>query len=156
MRRLSSKMKFKIAYRDNFTCQFCGAMPGNDNIEIEHLVPVAKHGSDNEENLVAACRKCNRSKSDMVMFPKSMCEGINEDEFEKWTIHRSFGKWQILFHQEHGIVLEFAPYGYWIAASRAHDQFWENHILEKRWPEPHKDLDFIEALTYFRRIVSSA
>lgn len=35
-----------------------------DSCEIDHRVPKAKGGSDDEENLVAACRACNRGKCD--------------------------------------------------------------------------------------------
>jgi hypothetical protein len=115
------------------------------------MIPVSKHGSDNEENLVAACQKCNRAKSDMVFFPKSMCEGPDRYSPE-WTVHRSFGMWQVKFHPEHGAILEYTPYGYWIGADRAHEPFWERHIKEKLWPEPHSYADFLEALDYFRML----
>ncbi len=154
MKTLSSQDKFKIAYRDDFSCQFCGLRPGSDNIEIGHLIPVSKFGSDNEENLIASCKKCNRSKSSLVAFPKSMCEEIDCLDPE-WTVHRSFGKWQVKFHPEHGAVLEYTPYGYWIGADRAHEPDWESHIMSKGWPEPHKKGDFIEALYYFRRMTKS-
>lgn len=154
MRQLIQKDKFQIAYRDDFICQFCGGKPDNDNIEIEHMIPVSKGGSDNEENLVAACKKCNRNKSDLVAFPKSMCEG-NCRMDPDWVVHKSFGEWQIKFHpKDEGClpVLEYTPYGYWFETRRAHEPDWETHILSKGWPEPHKDSDFIAALAYFRRL----
>lgn len=154
MRTLLQQDKFKIACRDDFTCLFCGARPGNDKIEIEHLIPVSKHGSDNEENLVAACHKCNRNKSDITAFPKSMCEGPDTGA-PGWMIHRSFGKWKVLFHADIGAVLEYTPYGYWIGADRAHEPDWERHIMEKCWNEPHRYSDFLEALCYFRRMTKS-
>ena len=33
---------------------------------VDHIVPVAKGGTDDPENLVAACRKCNFSKQDKM------------------------------------------------------------------------------------------
>lgn len=151
IRTLISKDKFEIAYRDDFTCQYCGSRPGNDNLEIEHLIPVSKNGSDNEENLVTACQKCNRNKSDMVAFPKSKIEGFDTIDPE-WIVHRSFGAWQIKFHLETGAVLEYTPFAYWIGADRSHERDWESHVVSKRWPRPHTDLDFLEALDYFRRM----
>lgn len=49
--------KFRIAARDDFYCKFCGARPGNDNLEIDHLIPTSLGGSDHdfkfcEDNLV--------------------------------------------------------------------------------------------------------
>lgn len=42
------------------SCFYCGS---NQNIEIDHRVPVSRGGSHSIGNLVSACRKCNRSKS---------------------------------------------------------------------------------------------
>jgi 5-methylcytosine-specific restriction endonuclease McrA len=33
---------------------------------VDHIIPVAKGGTDDPENLVAACRKCNFSKQDKM------------------------------------------------------------------------------------------
>jgi hypothetical protein len=154
VRTLSQQDRFKIAYRDDFTCKFCGARPGNDKIEIEHLIPVSLCGSDNEENLVAACKKCNRGKSTLVAFPKSMCEGVDRIN-SAWIVHKSFGEWQVKFHPEDGVVLEYTPFEYWISADRAHEMDWEAHIRGKQWGAPHKFSDFIEALTYFRRMTKA-
>ena len=35
-------------------------------LEIEHIVPIAKGGTDDEENLWLACRSCNLFKSDQT------------------------------------------------------------------------------------------
>lgn len=35
-------------------------------LEIEHIVPIAKGGTDNEENLWLACRSCNLFKRDQT------------------------------------------------------------------------------------------
>lgn len=46
--------------RDNFTCFYCGVRGGR--LECDHKIPVSRGGSDDPENLVAACLSCNRSK----------------------------------------------------------------------------------------------
>lgn len=81
-----------------------------------------------------------------------MCEGPDSIDPE-WTVYRSFGAWQIKFHQENGVVLEYTPYAYWIDAERAHEMDWQRHIINKEWPEPHNDSDFIEALHHFRQMI---
>lgn len=42
------------------TCFYCAQ--ASDFFEIDHIVPVARGGSDHYDNLVVACRTCNRSK----------------------------------------------------------------------------------------------
>ncbi len=154
IRTLSKKDKFRIAYRDGFTCQFCGSQPGYDEIEIDHLVPVSKGGSDDEANLIATCKKCNRGKSDLVMFPENMTEGRCRLDAD-WVVHKSFGEWQVKYHptdNDMQPVLEFTPFGYWFELSRAHEPDWWWHVTSKGWTEPHKDSDFYLALAYFRRL----
>ena len=47
-------------------CGYCGCEDGP--WEVDHRVPLARGGSDDEENLVAACRRCNRSKGGKLIF----------------------------------------------------------------------------------------
>jgi len=43
-------------------CSYCGKPLTQDNFEIDHFVP-SKHGGTSEsDNLIPACRSCNRSK----------------------------------------------------------------------------------------------
>ncbi|GBR26997.1 hypothetical protein AA11826_0002 [Komagataeibacter oboediens DSM 11826] len=37
----------------------------HNSLEIDHVVPVSKGGSDDDRNLACACRNCNRSKNNM-------------------------------------------------------------------------------------------
>lgn len=41
------------------SCAYCGSCK---NIEVDHVIPVARGGTHTPDNLVAACRRCNRSK----------------------------------------------------------------------------------------------
>lgn len=72
--RLWKKITRIVFERDNFTCQYCKQKGGI--LEIDHVVPFSKGGSDDINNLVTSCRKCNRQKRD-----KSL------DEFLKWKEH---------------------------------------------------------------------
>ncbi|GLH29699.1 hypothetical protein WSS15_23490 [Acetobacter pasteurianus] len=56
--------------RFNGRCFYCGSEVSyyskrHDSLEIDHVTPVSKGGSDDASNLVCACRGCNRSKKDM-------------------------------------------------------------------------------------------
>jgi len=56
------KIRARILRRDLWECYWCGA----DATTVDHLVPVAKGGLDIDENLVAACAKCNYAKQDKM------------------------------------------------------------------------------------------
>lgn len=57
-----SQIRKYILERDDFTCQYCGAKDGP--LEADHVMPKSRGGTDEYNNLVCACMRCNRSKSD--------------------------------------------------------------------------------------------
>ena len=61
---LSKKTRFEIFKRDGFTCQYCGQRPPEVVLEVDHIHPSSKGGSDEELNLITSCFDCNRGKSD--------------------------------------------------------------------------------------------
>jgi hypothetical protein len=59
---ISPALRFRILRRDRFRCHYCGAEPGERQLEIDHVWPRSKGGRDAEWNLVVACVACNRGK----------------------------------------------------------------------------------------------
>jgi len=51
-----------IFLRDNYTCQYCGTKHKAKSLDLEHVNPRCQGGIDSWENLVCACKKCNRKK----------------------------------------------------------------------------------------------
>lgn len=60
---ISVRKRFDIFKRDGFACQYCGAHPPDALLEVDHIVPVAEGGGNDEDNLVTACWPCNRGKA---------------------------------------------------------------------------------------------
>lgn len=54
------KLRLQILNRDAWTCSYCG---GEAN-EVDHIIPLKRGGSDDPDNLTAACRTCNARKHD--------------------------------------------------------------------------------------------
>lgn len=52
----------EVFRRDNYTCQYCGAKGGK--LEVDHIIPFSRGGSDDLSNLTTSCRRCNRQKRD--------------------------------------------------------------------------------------------
>jgi len=65
-RHIPTKMKMRIARRDNYTCQVCGKNLKDDELEFDHLIPISKGGSSEEHNIRLVCYNCNRRKSNRV------------------------------------------------------------------------------------------
>ena len=51
--------RFNLFLRDEFTCQYCGAL---GDLTFDHVVPRSKGGRTTWENVVAACSPCNLRK----------------------------------------------------------------------------------------------
>jgi 5-methylcytosine-specific restriction endonuclease McrA len=51
-----------VLARDRDTCQYCGVQPGRVNLTIDHVVPRSQGGITVWDNVVTACRECNRKK----------------------------------------------------------------------------------------------
>ncbi len=56
--------RYQVFQRDLFTCRICkrSGVP----IEVDHIIPVSRGGSDLIENLQTLCIPCNRGKSNRV------------------------------------------------------------------------------------------
>ena len=51
-----------VLSRDNYTCQYCGAQPGKEELTIDHVLPRSRGGTHTWDNVVTACGPCNRRK----------------------------------------------------------------------------------------------
>jgi CRISPR/Cas system Type II protein with McrA/HNH and RuvC-like nuclease domain len=68
--KLWNEIRIKVFKRDDYTCAYCKQKGGI--LEIDHIIPFSKGGSDELNNLVTSCRKCNRQKKN-----KSVKDFIN-------------------------------------------------------------------------------
>ncbi len=66
-KNIPNYVRFQVFKRDHFTCQYCGK--GGGELEVDHIKPVTKGGSNDMDNLITACRDCNRGKSDTSVLP---------------------------------------------------------------------------------------
>lgn len=58
-------IRFFVLKRDNYTCKACGATSSDGvKLEIDHIVPVSKGGTNDPDNLQVLCKTCNIGKSD--------------------------------------------------------------------------------------------
>jgi hypothetical protein len=62
-RYIPSEVRIRIWLRDGAKCKRCGA---KENLEFDHIIPVAKGGSNTESNIELLCKLCNRRKLDRI------------------------------------------------------------------------------------------
>jgi hypothetical protein len=56
------KMRSPILERDGHKCRYCGRALGLDECVIDHVMPIAQGGREDDDNLVTACTLCNSHK----------------------------------------------------------------------------------------------
>ena len=61
-RNLSHSTIVRVVRRDNNTCQICGKVLLDRDIEIDHIIPYSRGGTSDESNLRVTCLECNRRK----------------------------------------------------------------------------------------------
>lgn len=68
-RDVNLRLRFLVMKRDNFKCCACGASPAMDPrvvLHVDHIVPWAKGGRTEMDNLQTLCANCNQGKSDLI------------------------------------------------------------------------------------------
>jgi hypothetical protein len=60
-----NRLRKIIKQRDGAMCQYCGVYASDG--DTDHVLPLTKGGTDSIDNLVWACKTCNREKSDKTL-----------------------------------------------------------------------------------------
>jgi hypothetical protein len=66
---VSRRLRFFVLHRDGFRCRYCGHGADTVELQVDHVIPVARGGTNDPENLVASCFDCNSGKRDKVISP---------------------------------------------------------------------------------------
>jgi len=61
---ISGTIRYEILKRAKFRCELCGTSADKKALEVDHILPRNKGGSDDESNLQALCYSCNAMKRD--------------------------------------------------------------------------------------------
>lgn len=66
---ITPSRRMRIFDRDGFMCLYCGASPPDVVLEVDHVIPRSRGGSNRDDNLATGCWSCNRGKRDHLMVP---------------------------------------------------------------------------------------
>jgi 5-methylcytosine-specific restriction endonuclease McrA len=61
-----------VYLRDAHTCQYCGRIFREEELNLDHVVPRDVGGKTNWENIVTACVRCNSRKANRLPEPAGM------------------------------------------------------------------------------------
>ena len=56
------RVRKEVLDREYWTCHYCG----QEATTVDHVIPISKGGTDEAQNMVAACNPCNSGKRDRM------------------------------------------------------------------------------------------
>ena len=65
-RYISSTVRYAVLHRDNNRCVACGCTAKETQLQVDHIIPFSKGGSNDINNLQTLCVDCNRGKSNII------------------------------------------------------------------------------------------
>lgn len=93
---INKKTRFEVFKRDGFQCAYCGKTPPAVTLEVDHIEPISKGGSDDINNLITACFDCNRGKRNIELnkIPAKLNENLEilKEKEEQLKEYRRFIK----------------------------------------------------------------
>src|ERR687898_613638 len=61
---VSGTLRYEVLKRARFRCELCGVSADVRALEVDHVVPRSRGGTDDPDNLQALCYRCNATKRD--------------------------------------------------------------------------------------------
>ena len=65
-RYIPSTVRYAVLVRDSNRCVACGLTAQETQLQVDHIIPFSRGGSNEIDNLQTLCINCNRGKSDHI------------------------------------------------------------------------------------------
>lgn len=64
--RIPPEVRKYVFTRNKYQCQSCGQTKLEAELTIDHIIPLARGGTNDISNLQTLCRTCNQKKTDKL------------------------------------------------------------------------------------------
>jgi 5-methylcytosine-specific restriction endonuclease McrA len=139
-KNLTKTLRFEVFKRDSFTCQYCGRKAPDVLLQVDHIEPVSKGGTNDILNLITSCEDCNSGKSDRPLSDGSVIEKqrtqLAELQRRKEQIEMMF-QWQKgLLNLEDDVILQLAEFWSEVVAGSSLSEYGLRGLkkLKRRFP----------------------
>ncbi|MCP6761335.1 MAG: HNH endonuclease [Fischerella sp. CENA71] len=65
--RIPVEVRKYVYQRDNYQCKNCGQTHHDTQLSIDHIIPLARSGTNDISNLQTLCLTCNQQKKDKIV-----------------------------------------------------------------------------------------
>ena len=90
---IPAKKRFQVLQRDNFRCQYCWKNGKDVSLEVDHVIPKSKWGTDDLKNLITCCRECNIWKWNEIIWDTKWIIRMKMKDAESETLKKFFNLW---------------------------------------------------------------
>jgi len=66
-RYIPAAVRVSVLNRDGYKCVFCGRSARQIQLEVDHILPFSKGGSNDMSNLQTLCSECNKGKAARIL-----------------------------------------------------------------------------------------
>ena len=81
---LNDGLRYDVMNRDKFRCVLCGASAEQGvRLHVDHIIPIAKGGKTEINNLRVLCERCNIGKSDKIETGMEMSKDAEKDNLKQ-------------------------------------------------------------------------
>lgn len=98
---VTKRTRFEVLRRDDYTCRYCRSK--NNELTVDHVVPVSLGGTDKPDNLVACCRDCNFGKSSAA--PDQSLVADVEGDVVRWAAARRRAAEKLAAHRNRYVAV---------------------------------------------------
>ena len=106
---LTKTVRFEVFKRDSFACQYCGRKSPDILLQVDHIEPVSKGGTNDLPNLITSCKDCKAGQSDRQVFDSAVLEKrrkLLEELHERKEQIEMMIQWQKSLLELHGPVTD--------------------------------------------------
>lgn len=75
---IGPRLRFEVLKRDGYRCRYCGCTAADSRLQVDHITPVSRGGTNEDANLITACQDCNSGKSNVLLSERLIGEGPQE------------------------------------------------------------------------------
>jgi 5-methylcytosine-specific restriction endonuclease McrA len=87
---LTRQQRERAIEHHGIICHYCGKKTTATDRQIDHVLAQANHGGDELDNLVVACKRCNRSKG-KKRYHQFLVEELQRVERHRHTLMERLG-----------------------------------------------------------------
>jgi HNH endonuclease len=83
-RKRQKRIRKNVIDRDGYVCCYCNQILTEENLTLDHIIPVSKRGMFNATNLTVSCAPCNNNRGSQPFFDYIKSFNFSDTKIRKY------------------------------------------------------------------------